>query len=237
MRLDEIREWFARDSGRYDLVVDSTDWADNGADKYIQAGQRWLDRQVEMHSQYGKFFRTLETDARVLTLTGLRSVASVYVRESDNDVTRLTYMSYDELRELYGEDFSTISSGNPLYYSILNYRQYDEAESDPPDDEGLTDTGWETSDGLLILPPPSADVVVVVEGKFSFTTLEDDADENFWSVNEPNVLVKAALRELEVFYRNTAGVNDWTSALLQDIIGIEKDYIEKMYQHIDKLEG
>jgi hypothetical protein len=237
MNLEEIREWFVRDSGRYDLVEDSTDWADNGADKYIQAGQRWLDKQVVMSSQYGKFFRTLSADSRVLTLTGLRSVVSVYMRESDDDTTRLTYKTYDELRGLFGEDFSTISSGNPLYYSILNYRQHDEADSDPPDEEGLTDADWMTTDGLLILPPPSEDIVVVVEGKFSHTELSDDADENFWSVNEPSVLVKAALRELEIFYRNTAGVNDWTNALIQDLIGIEKDYIELTYSHITKLEG
>jgi hypothetical protein len=237
MNLEEIRQWFVKDSGRYDLVVDTTDWADNGADKYIAAGQRWLDRQVTMLGQYGKFFRELSSGSYLLSVSGLRSVRQVHVRESSGNVYALTRSTYEDLREIYGEDISEITSSDPYFYAIVSLRQHDEADSDPPDTEGLTDAAWMSNEGLLILPPPSEAVTVIVEGKFSSTTLVDDEDENFWSVNEPSVLVKAGLRELEAFYRNTAGVNDWTNSIMHDLVGIEKDYIEKSFGYIDQMEG
>lgn len=42
----DIRKLFVDRSGHYELVVDAEngDYSDNGADEYIRAGQRWLDR-------------------------------------------------------------------------------------------------------------------------------------------------------------------------------------------------
>jgi len=237
MDLSEIREWFVQDSGRYDLVTDMVSFSDNGADRYINAGMRWLDRQVTILNQYGKFFRSVAAGDKMVNVSGCRSIRSAWIRDSDGNITKLTYDSFDDLREIFGEDFSEVTSGTPCYYTLLSLRQYDEQETDPPDDEGLTDDAWHTEEGILIMPPPDEAVTLIIEGKFRFATLADGSDENFWTVNEPSILVKAALRELEAFYRNTAGVQDWTNSIMADLFNIEKDYVEKAFGHYDQLEG
>ncbi len=44
MTLLQVRTNFITDSGRNDLVVDLTDYADRGANRFINAGQRCLAR-------------------------------------------------------------------------------------------------------------------------------------------------------------------------------------------------
>lgn len=237
MTLKETRKWFIKASGRYDLVVDTTDWADNGANVYINAGLRWLDRQVEFLNQYAKMFRSLSAGSYLIKIPRCRAIDSVNTRKSDGTIASLTMLTFQELREKYPEDVSTVASGVPSFYSIVSLRQHDEADSSPPSTEGIVSSDWKSNDGLLVMPPPSEDLVVIIEGKFASTQLSADEDENFWTLNEPNILVKAGLRELEAFYRNRSGVEDWTASIMHDLVGVEKDYIEKAFSQFDQLEG
>jgi len=237
MSLLDVRTWFVNDSGRYDLVTDATSYADNGADKYIKAGLRWLDRQVTILNQQARMFRTLSIGNYLISLERCRSVENVYGRKEDGTVCGLTYRTMEELRRIFGKAFSEITDGLPVYFALTSLRQHDEAETDPPSTEGITSSDWRTTDGLLIMPPPNEEMVFVIDGHFDSPELSANDDENFWTANEPGVLVKAALRELEVFYRNRSGAEDWTAALSGDLMGIEKDFIEKRYGHYNKLEG
>jgi len=237
MSLRDVREWFVKESGRYDLLYDVATFGDGGADRYINAGARWLDRQVTMLNQWGKVFRTLGAGEYLLELSACRTIDVVDVRKSDGEIVRLSRRTFGEIRERFREDISEITNAEPQYYTLDSLREHDAQEADPPDTEGITSSSWRTRVGLLILPPPTEEVTIIVEGKFFTSELTSDEDENFWSANEPSVLVKAGLRELESFYRNTAGVQDWTNSIMQDLVGIEKDFIEKSFGYIDKLEG
>jgi len=61
----DTRKKFVTDSGRYDLVVDTTTWADNGADFFLESGEKYLNH-----------FLTAKIDANkyehLLLLSGLR---------------------------------------------------------------------------------------------------------------------------------------------------------------------
>ena len=81
----------------------------------------------------------------------------------------------------------------------------------------------EINKALLILPPPDADVDIVVEGLFSSEPLDADGDESFWSLVHPDLLVLATLYKLEVFYRNTTGANDYRVALHDHVMSIGLD--------------
>ena len=54
--LKDIRTLFVKRTGRYDLVVNTTDWADNGADAYILAGSKMLDRREEHEFSKAKHY-------------------------------------------------------------------------------------------------------------------------------------------------------------------------------------
>jgi hypothetical protein len=69
------------------------------------------------------------------------------------------------------------------------------------------------------------------------TELEDDDDENFWALNQPDLVVKAALQRMEVSYRNTAGANDWMVSLRQDLIDLDMELIEEAAADADEMEG
>jgi hypothetical protein len=236
MNLGEIRDWFVKDSGRYDLITAAG--ADNGADKYIKAGMQWLDRRAKFLKQQGKIYRTLAAGEYLVKLETCRVVSDVWVGTEDAGLSRLRRVDVRELRELYVKPFGNITQGEPLMYTQTSLR---EAEALTPV-EGLTgfrtvDDEWHDYVALILLPPPDEEYHVEIHGEFFSLPLSDDADENFWTLHAPNVLVKAGLRELEAFYRNYSGVNDWTNSILQDLFEIEKDFVASEYGYIDKMEG
>ena len=63
MTLLSVRQRFVDLSGRYDLVIDSINWANNGADFFIQAGQRWLDRSGIIPKSDSKYYKALAEGA------------------------------------------------------------------------------------------------------------------------------------------------------------------------------
>ena len=75
---------------------------------------------------------------------------------------------------------------------------------------------------LEILPRPSREYTLEVHGNFYSPILDTDTSSNIWSELYPDTLVKAALYELEVFYRNTEGANDWLNAIQADLIAAEQ---------------
>lgn len=236
MNLGEIREWFAKDSGRYDLVTSTG--ADNGADKYIKAGQQWLDRRAKFLKQQGRVYRTLEAGDYLVQLETCRFINNVFVGTTEAGLTELRRVDIEEFRQLYVKPFDDITQGEPLIYVQTTLR---EAEALTPV-EGITgfrvvDSDWHDYTAIIISPPPDEEYHLEIHGEFFSVALSDDSDENFWTLNEPSILVKAGLRELEAFYRNYSGVNDWTNSILQDLFEIEKDYIASEYGYIDQMEG
>ncbi len=69
------------------------------------------------------------------------------------------------------------------------------------------------------------------------TYLEDDDDENFWALNHPDLVVKAALQRLEVDYRNTEGSKDWLNSIMLDLIDLDMEFVEELSADVDVMEG
>lgn len=236
MNLLDIRTWFAKDSGRYDLVDSS--FADNGADKYINAGQRWLDRQTEHAKEITRFFRTISSGDYFVRFQDSRVITNVWCGDTSK-LDPLERKTYNELRGNYDGPFSGETAATPKYFCPAWLRIPESDEDDDMDGYlGYMDvmTGWKTYNGIIIMPPANGDFHVEVWAKAFSRTLVSDTDESFWSVNEPHVLVMAGLRALEVFYRNTQGVNDWTTAINAELFGLGKDFVEE-FSDYDQMEG
>lgn len=66
MNLRDFREQFIKLSGRYDLVIDAEDYADNGANFYINGAVKLLDRIITLPSSKQRLYYpkvlTLDTD-------------------------------------------------------------------------------------------------------------------------------------------------------------------------------
>ncbi|RLI52540.1 MAG: hypothetical protein DRP09_17690, partial [Candidatus Thorarchaeota archaeon] len=91
--------------------------------------------------------------------------------------------------------------------------------------------------GIIFWPPADKEYVIETWGLFYSPELEDDDHESYWSVTNPLVLIMAALREIEVFNRNTEGVKDWELAIRSEVSGIGKDLVEEDIAEHDQMEG
>jgi len=240
MTLKEIRALFETRSGRSDLV--NTDGSDNGADFYIQSGQRTLDRMTETNKSWARSFKTLAAGDYYAIFKGCRAVKEVWLSTSDGR-TRLTKISQSEFRKTYNEDApDEIDQGDSLVYCLISLRTYPDGDDVVIDylyDHELVmeDTDDFEYMGIIFSPPPDEAAQLEVFGLFYSTTLSADGDESYWSVNHPEILLMAALYHLEVSYRNTEGAKDWLGAMNLELMNLEKDWVENEIADVTQIEG
>ena len=240
MTLLEIRNLFIERSGREDLHDPATG-NDNGANFFIQAGQRTLERLTEVNKSWARKFADVPIGGYYAIFKGCRAIKRVWISDSSGR-RKLEKLSIEEFRDLYSDSPDKVSVGTTLYYAPTPLRTY-------PDDVNvvidylygnkLTDSATEDYEykGVIIAPPPDKASLLEVFGLFRSPTLENDNDENFWSVVHPEILLMAALYQLEVSYRNTEGAKDWMNPLMLELSNIEKDWVEESIAEVTQMEG
>lgn len=239
MNLLQVRKSFRDLSGRHDLV--NEDGANNGADFYINAGSRWLDMHSEMKRSYASAFRFIDVDHFSATFPFCRAIKEVWAATSTQR-WQLTKMDLQDMIASYLTGLpSSRNPGTPLYYTpaIVRYVPEDAAVGDLEAFVGFVDVPAGPTyhyNAIIINVPPSEKIMVEIKGLFYSIELSDDDSENFWSAVHPNVLVKAALRELEVFEQNKTKVDAWEKSLGIDVDGINKDMVEEDIAEIDQME-
>lgn len=237
MNLGEIRSKFITLSGRDDLV--NSDDSDNGANFFINAGQRMLDRKIDFKKSSGVLYKPLAVDGWYVSVEDCRSVQDVWIND-DEGRTQLTKRSLEWLKTEFPDLISATDSGTPEYWGISNLRGIDIKHMNSvgsflnfmvPDsiDDNIT--------GILILQPTSEALVVEITGKFYSPRLVNDEDTTYWTATHEMELVWAALYELEVSYRNTEGANDWLGAVTMALIDIDKDTVDQDNAQVDQMEG
>jgi len=216
MNLNEIRQQFVVLSGRYDLVND--DDSDNGANFYIKAGQRYLDRLHTYERSTLRIKCPISSGQHRVMTSYVRSIKNAWFYNSDNTRAQLTEKPFEWLQKTY-PNWGEVDSETPLYYAI---------------DRAVLQSG---ATRVFIMPPPDADGEIAFEGLFYANDLENDDDVSFWSDMYPSVLVMAALRELEIFYRNTQGKRDWEEAIQSELHAFEMDLVEREIANTTQMEG
>lgn len=243
MDLLAIRTALAQRSGRYDIVVDTAAWADNGANFFIDAGCRLLDRLHTVKKSYSKYYASVAVDAYYAIFERCRSVQSVWMSNADGRFELGKLKLEDLLKNYLNEPIANIDTGEPQYFAPAVLRTNPEqADKIIIDDIGGTAeevaaTEHYTYNGILFWPPADEAFRLEVKGLFLSHKLSDDTDENHWSVNEPHLLIMASQYYIEVFNRNTSGARDWLSAIELDLSGIDKDLIEEETAVLRRLGG
>ena len=213
MPLLAVRKDFIVFSGRYDLIIDQIDYADNGADNFIRAGQRWLDRTSVIYKATGTTIITLNEGEWFVDLP-CRTISKVWADNGECEWD-LCKKEYKHLRKYFPGDPDTMQAGKPEYYSIAPIRLIPES--------GTTTYPFTK---LIFMPPAPAGTQLHIEGTFLQPTLTDDDSTNFWTEQEPLILTMAACRALEISYRNKEGVADWETAIKTELLGLEMDLAE-----------
>ena len=243
MNLKELRTQFVKRNGRYDLVVDNVAWADNGADFYINAGQRYIDRLDTVKKSEGRAFKPMASGDYYVTFPFCRAVKEVWVLDADGQ-KQAKKVDYDKLRGYFASRQSQLSTGSPSYYYPAGIRLVPESDRLTIDELGsmidwthvIIDPSYNYN-AVMMFPPADGAYTIEIVGLFYSPELSADVDKSFWSTVHPEILLMAANRQMEIDYRNTAGVKDWEAAIQSEILGLGKDLVEEHIADVSQMQG
>ena len=246
MTLLELRTQFINENGRADLVVDMAAYADNGANYYLNVGQRFLDNLVGVPKAFAWYKQDVIADQAFVALKYLRAAKEVWMMNSDGRFA-LEKVDYGWMRENYAEPVASITSDKPAYWCMASVRMSPEQKALVRADYGteftyghedilLSDESPFVSRGILWMPPLDAAYTIEVLGLFFSGDMSGDSDETYWTVVYPEVLLKAANYAIESTYRNREGMRDWEESIRTDILGIDKNVVEEEVAGINQME-
>lgn len=230
MSLLDVRLQFVKQTGRYDLVLSQDAVTDNGANFYIKAGQRMLDRMLEFPKDQSEITVSLATSAIATTITGARAVQAVAVVDSQEETVRyLDKVSLRDIRKSYGDevgDLTNVQPGEPNVWSLGFLRRADTPSA-------VTEaTGFK----IVTMPPADRTYELIIQVLDSSLELSGNTSINFWTEGHPEVLVWAAMYQLEVSYRNKEGAQALKANIDNAVLDISNDVIEQMQVDEGQLE-
>jgi len=234
MTLAQIRANFVAKTGRNDLVAgDGT--TDDGANFFINAGLRLLDTLQDNPYTKRRYMKDVVSGAYTLSFQYCRSVEKVWMSNANQRYELTGPMSEEWIRRNYEVAIADIATGVPVYYCTnvikLAPSQIDETLV------GFTDATYDKGDivygrdwtytGILFMPPADGTYTATVYGKFFTERLAEDANTNYWSNEYPDLLVMAAMAELELFNRNREGFLDIVEGLKNGLNAVDFILVEQ----------
>ena len=232
-----VRKKLVKLSGNYGLVVDAAneDWTDNGANDFLNAGQKWLDQRFEYDKQQAWYTQVLTAGTSLVTFNVARYIESVEISSTSLERKLLVRQTMNQLRELYPDvPLSAIDNAEPEHWtpSILGLapQQYNQTESTLTTG-GVTDLdfyeygNYYLTSGVIILPPPDAAYTVKILARWFSKELTADADVSVWTMNRPELLVRAARLQMEVdLHRASEASNIFVASLVDDLDKLYQDF-------------
>ena len=242
-----IRTEFVKQSGRYDLVVDTTNYADNGADFLIRSGQRWLDQHQFHKKAAARYKIDLAAGTNEASIKKLRAPKEVWIANSEGRA-ELTKVDLNWIRNEYAKPVASSDQGTPLYYALTVNRLAPEQKALETGDYTGTftydaeniifaDEGDAAEFDTIIIQPPPDEVYTLEVIGFFFSDLTDDTDTSFWTIHHPEVSVLAAMLAESYFFHNREGSSDMMQAIDSYLYGIDKDQVEYDITQMDQIGG
>lgn len=241
MNLIQLRQKFRELSGRFDLV--NSDYSDNGADFFINAGSKFLDRLDETQKSWASKFKLLSVRQFSVVFPYCRAVKEVWLSDATNGRWQLEKKSLQDLIAGYLTGLpSSRTEGTPKYYApcITRYIPEELGADDFEAFAGYVEVPSGNAhefNAILLNVPVQYQTLVDIRGLFYAAELLSDTDENYWSAVHPMLLYMSAMRQVEISNRNTQGVNDWTSAITTEMAQLGMDLVEELISEANQMEG
>lgn len=236
MNLLEVRNKFVELSGRHDLVVDTVD---AGANFFLQAGQNMIERLVgDLPESEGRLWTTISSGEYFVNFQQrCRMIFEVW---ANNSTARIPVVkkSWKDLKDLYNSPLSDITSKYPLYYCPAKLREIDATDQNATG-VFFNNTLAVSADfrGIVIMPPADVDYDIEIFGKFLQNELLLNTDENFWTITYPEILIRAAMYQMELSYRGRQAVGRLLESLMMEISEIDKDSVEESSANFNQIIG
>ena len=218
------RQALVESSGHYELV--NSDWTDNGANRFLNAGQRWLDRAMPYHKQDAWLYYHLDPGEYLITFRSARIIRAVW-RQSEYSRQMLERLFMHEFLESYGLNLDASVTGTPIHWTPITVDASPaQASSDLPSGEPVISASAYPYRGLVIGPPVDTETIIQIHAAWYSPELINDIDTSFWAYNHQELLVRAAMAQIEIdLHRNTTGRRDFEEPLLADLSKIYHDMV------------
>jgi len=241
MDYKDIRWKFIEVSGRYDLINPTTQ-EDDGADFYLNAGQRYLDRLLDTGKMNARYPVIVTAGIIVVKTIGLRAVREVWAANADGKV-QLIPESLQKLRTEYSEESSGIAQACPKYYAPGFFRPYPDTLASVAgmynvEDLLLFSVGPPSQhfnyNGIVIMPPPDGTYTIEILGLFYSPTLSATLaaevwtqTRSYWTEAQPDTLIAAALFKVDSLYKNVDAAKEYRALVMDDVLGLDRDTVEE----------
>lgn len=246
MTLAEVRELFKKASGRYDLCTEAALAGVVNCDVYIRAGQMFLDERYDIEATLGWHLVDLAVGTKTFLVRDLRIPEKGTCRDSNGELTdSFEYKPFDEMLALYPDLPEEIDSGTPTYWTWFpsrlapNLRALTAETYTTQFTQGVDFVDFSNPDRdklIWVAPTPDEVCTIGIYGRFFSKLLTADADQNFWTLRHPDVLVLSALMKLEALnYRNAAGAAAAEQAIERALFGTQTDLAE--YEGMEALKS
>ena len=201
MTLSGIRKLVVNRSGRYDLVIDAVNYVDSGANELIRAGQRFLDNRLSTGPTQGPVSVSLSESGGATYSFPSALTAAVRAVLLDSDLKFIGILPIVPLADLFGL-VADPATPTQVAFDVRNR-------------------------SITVYPAPNKNFTLQIFADLQLSPLVVDSDSNWWSEYYPEVLVRAALYQIEVNFRNMEGARGWLNAIDEDLRGIEVGIIEQ----------
>lgn len=249
----DIKKRFVKLTGRFDLVVNTTDYVTapiNGVDDVIHDGQRLLDRMTQHHKEFSWHAKDIVSGDFKLEIPNLLSTKEVWRATGSADSTLLEKKSLGEIRECFSQLASGQTKSTPTCWAMAvsglsqNQSTLTAVGGASPftaefthDFDDLTFGDHFNTRTVLFYPVSNASMTMKVLGRFFEKKLTADTDINFWSEIEPDMLMKAGQLIIERNLRNREGVADHLSDLRLSSDLLTFDIYEEEVSGVDQMAG
>lgn len=245
MTLAEIRKQFVKATNRYDLVTNGnlTTNVDNGANFFINQGIRFLDLQVDGPGARKRAFGSLSEGDYTLELEDLKAVERVWIHTSSDvyDISERNLL-FEDFRRVYNEPFSSWDSGRPKRWTqnVVHLAPMHSGETSGDfatdgfsnyDDIEFSPTFNET--GLLFYPKADTDYGVELLAKFFSSSLSVDTDKNWWTVQDPWLVIEAACYIHETSFANLSRAQSYLQNIQLHLTKIIHMEVEQELSTVD----
>lgn len=192
-------------TGRYDLIKDTDSYEDAGANFFINAGIKMLNRITGFGA---RMWEREVTAIGSLYVKDLNVLKDVFLVSSDGSKTLLD-------RGLIPTQ--AVVEGIPSMYQLKGY---------------IPTKGFRVQ--LYPSPTEAMPADLILYGRFEYT-LSMDTDSNIWTEQYMETLISAAMFSIERYYRNTEAANDHLEAINIDIQGIDFDEADSHSGTLDQM--
>jgi len=236
MPISDLRNSFKERSGDINLT-------NKEVDNFINTGIKLLDKITEYTHSPAKLYQKITAGTTAMAFTSFcRVLKEVWLIDANTGRVELEKVADTELRTVYA-NLSTLAAAKPKYYSNSLLR--DVPESFDPADPTLTayaqyidtvnaDYGFR---GITIMPKADTEYLIELIGKFNSPVLSDTVTDNWWSINDNELVIQSALYFFELSLRNAEGAKELLTSIRLLTGEISKDTYEEDYANPVIMEG